>query len=495
MKKFTLSILLIFSLCCGAKCFADEEFLQVFAYENDLARYTNSDGKVGIIQASGNILLPAIYDDISVFDQNGLAITSRTVNGESYCGLIDQSGSMLVDDHMFCYIGALFHPNLGYSNQYGTYGARGNDGETYAIFPDGTIAKYPDHSILNGNAFLDTLNMNSFFVQGSVFLRSADGWRLYDTEAKPLSSDAWDAYVPFPIGGGAVKKEELWGIIDHDGNLIVDYQYTICPKYTSHGIIVGNAMIAEEKTLWGMISLDGAKLLPLQFDHIAPVSEDRIAVAYGKKYGYMTSAFEWVIQPQWETASDFHHHAACVSDGSEICVIDDRGNKLIVLPDSSDKRVYISDCIAIYDESKETITLMNRSGEVVLFLDNTIVDLEAQAADGLLPIGIVNASEIDFGYLNLDTGEVKIEPQWCETENFEDGFAIVCYGKSKLYGVVDMNGDYIIDPIYSSISRIKEVNSIYFETEIESEDTYHYYVYNSSGEIIQCIHDTTPANG
>lgn len=495
MKKFTLSILLLISLCCGAKCFANEEVLQVFAYENGLARYTNSDGKIGIIQASGNILVPAIYDDINVFDQNGLAITSRTVNEVSYCGLVDQRGSMIVDDHMFCYIGALFHPDLGYSIQYGTYGARGNDGETYAIFSDGTIAKYPDYSILNGNAFFDTLNMSSFFVQGSVFLRSADGWRLYDTETKALSSDAWSAYVPFPNGGGAVQKEELWGIVDHNGKLIVDYQYTICPEYTSYGIIVGNAMIAEEKPLWGMISLDGAELLPLQFDHIAPVSEDRIAVAYGKKYGYMTSAFEWVIPPQWETASDFHHHAACVSDGSEISVIDDRGNKLIDLSDSSGKRVFISDCIAVYDESKKTIVLMNRSGEVVLFLDNAIIDLEAQVADGLLPIGIINASQIDYGYLNLDTGDIRIEPQWREIENYENGFAIVCYGESRFYGVVDTKGNYTIEPQYSSISRIKDVNIIYFEAEIESEDAYDYYVYNSSGEVVQYIHYTTPLNG
>lgn len=495
MKKFILSILLLVSLCYGATGFADEEVLQVFAYENGLARYTNSEGKMGIVQASGNILVPAIYDDISVFDQNGLAITSRTIHEESHCGLIDQSGSMIVDDHMFCYIGALFHPKLGYSNQYGMYGARGNDGETYAIFSDGTVTKYPDHSILNGNTFLSTLNMSSFFVQGSIFLRSADGWRLYDMDAKPLSPDTWNAYVPFPIGGGAVQKEDLWGIIDEDGNMIIDYQYTICPEYTSHGIIVGNAMKAEEKSLWGMISLDGTELLPLQFDHISPVSEDRIAVAFGKKYGYMTSAFEWVIQPQWKTASDFHHHAACVSDGSEIIVIDDRGNKLISLPDSSEKRVFISDYIAVYDESKKTITLMNRSGEVVFILDNTIIDLEAQASDGLLPIGIINASQIDYGYLNLDTGNVIIEPMWCKIENFEDGFAIVCYGESELYGVVDTNGDYVIEPIYSSLSRIKEINSIYFEAEIESEDAYHYYVYNSSGEAVQYIHYTTPVNG
>ena len=497
MKKITLSIsiLLFITLCCGAKCFADEEVLQVFAYENGLARYTNSDGKMGIIQASGNILVPAIYDDISVFDQNGLAISSRTVDQESYCGLIDQNGSMIVDDHMFCYIGALFHPNLGYSNQYGTYGARGNDGETYAIFSDGTIAQYPDRSILKSNAFLDTLNMSSFFVQGSVFLRSADGWRLYDTENKPLSSEAWDGYVPFPNGGGAVRKDELWGIVDHEGKLIVDYQYTICPEYTSYGIIVGNAIIAEKRPLWGMISLDGTELLPLQFDHIATVSEDRIAVAYDKKYGYMNSTFEWVIPPQWETASDFHHHAACVSNGSEISVIDDSGIILINLPDLSKKRVFISDYIAVYDESEKIITLMNRSGEVVLFLENAIIDIEAQVADGLLPIGIINTSQVEYGYLNLDTKDIIIEPQWCEIANFINGSAIVCYGENEFYGVIDTKGNYIIEPIYSSISRIKNVDFIYFEAEIESEDAYHYYVYNSSGEVVQYIHYTTPVNG
>lgn len=486
MKKHTITIIfLLISLCYGTISFANEEVIRVFAYENGIARYTNSDGKVGLIQASGSILVPAIYDDISVFDQNGLAITNRTVNGESYSGLLDQSGSMIVDDHQFCHIGAWFHPNLGYSNQYGEYVARGNDGETYAVFSDGTVTKYPDHSILNDNGFLATLNLSSFFVQGSIFLRSADGWRLYDRDANLLSPDIWTGYVPFPTGGGAVQKENLWGIVDPAGNLIIDYQYTVCPEYTSHGIIVGNAMTAGERPLMGMISVDGRVLLPLQFDHISPASADRIAVALGEKYGYMSSAFEWVIQPQWETADDFHHHAACVSDGSEISVIDENGKKLISIPDSSEKRVFISEYIAVYDESKKTIALMNRSGKVVLCLDNAIIDIEAQVNDGLLPIGIAHTSKIDYGYLNLDTGDVKIEPQWHEIENYEDGFAIVCCEKNERYGVVDTNGDYIIEPKYSFISRIEEVNGIYFETEIASEDGQHHYIFNSFGEEVQ----------
>ena len=337
--------------------------------------------------------------------------------------------------------------------------------------------------------------MNSFFVQGAIFLRSADGWRLYDRDMKPLSTDAWNDYVPFPMGGGAVQKEELWGIVDHDGHMIVDYQYSMCPEYTSHGIIVGNKTTAREKLLWGMISLDGAELLPMKFDHISPISEGRMAVAFDNKYGYMNSAFQWVIQPQWETAGDFYHHAACVSVGSEISVIDDKGNELIHLPDSSAKRVFLSDGIAVYDENKKAVTLINRRAEVVLVLNNAIIDLEAEATDGLLPIAIINGSQIDYAYLNLNAGEVKTEAMWREVGNYEDGYAIVCDGESERYGVIDTHGDYVIKPIYSSISRIKEVNSIFFEAEIESENAYHYYVYNGFGELVQYIHSITPING
>ena len=138
---------------------------------------------------------------------------------------------------------------------------------------------------------------------------------------------------------------------------------------------------------------------------------------------------------------------------------------------------------------------MNRSGKVVLCLDSAIIDIEAQVNDGLLPIGIAHTSQIDYGYLNLDTGDVKIEPQWHKIENYEDGFAIVCCEKNERYGVVDTNGDYIIEPKYSFISRIEEVNGIYFEAEIASEDGQHHYIFNSFGEEVQYVYYTIPSNG
>lgn len=495
MKKFTLPILLTILLCCAGMGVADEGFLQVFAYENGIARYTNHEGKVGIVESSGNILVPAKYDDIGVFDQNGLAITSKTVNDETYYGLINQNGITIADDTMFLHIEVSFHPDLGYSNQYGTYRAIGKDGESYAVFSDGTIAKYPDNSILNNNAFWATLNANSFFVKGSIFLRSAEGWRLFDMDSELLSPDVWSACIPFPIGGGAVQKDELWGIIDHNGKLVVDYQYTNCPQYTSCGIVVGHSIIAEGSPLWGVLSFDGQEVLPLQYDYISTVFDEKIVVAVNEKYGYMTSKFEWAIQPQWETASDFHHRAACVSDDGKTVVIDESGNVLITLHDTFGKSVFISDRIAVYDESKESITVYDRSGEVALILDHIIITPEAQEMDGLLPVGLVHNDKVSCGYLDINTGKIITEPQWCEIGNFENGFAIVQHREGNSFGVINSNGDYIIEPIYSSISRIQEVDGIYFEAEVASDDFYDYYLYNSIGEIVEYIHYATPLNG
>ena len=143
------------------------------------ARYVDIDGRIGLVNGSGEILVNAIYDDISMFDENGLAITTRTIDGETFCGLINKDGVQIVDDSAFCYIDVGYHSALGNSARYGVYEARTQNGKLCFLFADGTVGMYPDFSALGNTTREDAMNINSFFVNGSVFLRSVKGWCLY----------------------------------------------------------------------------------------------------------------------------------------------------------------------------------------------------------------------------------------------------------------------------------------------------------------------------
>lgn len=353
MKKAVIMCFLVVLVCCNS-CIADESIFQIYAYENGSAIFVSFDGKMGLITQSGEIIVPAMFDDIDVFDENGIAITTKINGNECFYGLLNQKGEIIVEN-CFTHLSRRRHSELGYSSKYGVYYAENQTGEGYAIFSDGTMIKYPEISFSSETNYLSTLNTSSFFVNKTVFLRINEGWMLFGVNGSPIVNEVWEDYIPFPTGGGAVKKNGLWGIVNQNGLLIVDYQYTGRPQYTPCGIVAGKQEARTGDTLWGMISYDGKEVLPFSFNSISTISENRIAVSVDGKYGYLNSNFQWVILPQWEYASDFHNQIAYVRFEDKVCLINENGKVIISFDDYFGKTIYWSRYIAAYDQYKRTI--------------------------------------------------------------------------------------------------------------------------------------------
>lgn len=482
MKRILFGLLTAIVLAFAVCGVAAEEIAQVFAYEDGVARYANADGKLGLVQESGVILTPAIYDEIGMFDPNGVAFTYRTVDGETYAGLIDRQGTQLVAPDAYVYIGIPYMCDVGYSNRYGVYNALGADGRRYAVFADGSATCLPDQMELgfSRSEFVD--NLASFFINGSMFLETADGWRLFDKNAQPLSEVAWEYAKAFPIGGGAVKQGGLWGVVDWQGRLLVAPQYDCILSYTPLGIIVCDTD-QEGRDFWGMLSTESGQVcLPLRYDDVFVASEDRLAVCENGQYGYMNSAFEWVVEPRWRWVSDFSDRAALVADESDTYMIDEDGQILIHFQDLNDQDIFWSGVAAVYDDVTNTVTVLNRGGETVQTIENVFISCEAHVADGLLLFAATDAEQAPLGYLSLNTGEIQIAPQWDKAEQFEDGFAIV--GRDGACGVIDREGNVVIEPVYSAIWRTEYTDTVYFEALLEHDAGIDYDVFNQYGEVM-----------
>lgn len=491
MRKMVLCMLMAALLAYGmAWAAAEDDIARIFAYEDGVARYANEEGKIGLVGESGDILAPAIYDEIGMFDENGLAITFREVDEASYYGLMDRNGRMVVDDRDYTYIGVgyagyLMHCN---TNRFGVYGAMGRDEQSYNIFADGSVARFPDRETLDNT---NEWNRNAFFIEGSILLRARNGWRLFDTDGVPLTDDVWEACEAFPVGGGAVKKDGLWGIVDARGNLTVDCQYDWM-SYTDFGVLV-RARDEAGQLRWGMISpVTGEIIVPLIYDGIAALSESRMAVKADGLWGYLNEDYEWAISPRWEEAHDFSDRTALVADGSGEYLIDENGQVIVDFQAFPDGETYFSsDYIVVGDKVERTIIVLDHSGETVLTLTNaTFNGEEADISDGLLPIAFWG-EEQGVGFLSMETGEMALPPRWDEADNFEDGYAIV--RKDGLYGVIDREGNEVIKPIYSFIHRVETVERVYFDAYIELDAVgghgvlCEYDVLNEAGEVMSCV--------
>jgi len=482
MKRIIIPVLILI-LLCGIVCYA-EDVEQVYAYMDGIARYRNAEGKLGLLKEPGTVLVAAEYDYIGFFDQNDLAPVSKTVNGEESWGLINRDGKTLMESDQFSYICEREHSELGCSGQYGSYYAKGKNGEEYVVFADGTVNRFPDQNALNLTDLQAEHNSDFFFINGSIFLYTGEGYRLFDINFQPLFPEAWSNCIPLPSGGGCVQKDGgLWGIVDCAGKLTVDYLYDWMIS-TDWGIIVKGQ--GSEKGQVGMISCEGKELLPLEFEDIAAPSENRIAVFQNGKAGYMNPELEWVISPQWDGAGMFHNGLAVVYNRDRKSVIDENGRTVLVLP-NQELRILRSVQIAVCDDEKKWLTLYDREGKMISEIQDVYFPDSIEEKSGLLAVYLDNGEDQPVAAaVNIDTGEVISKPEWKTIEPFENGYAVVNCGEEaepKL-GVIDADGKYILKPEYSSVSQADGV----FYADKEYEDSCDSFIFDTHGEILESMH-------
>ena len=482
MKRIIIPVLILI-LLCELVCYA-EDIEQEYAYMDGIARYRNAEGKLGLLKEPGIVLAAAEYDYIGFFDQNGLAPVCKTVNGEESWGMISRNGKKLIESDQFSYICEREHPGLGYSGQYGSYYAKGKNGEEYVVFADGTVSRFPDQEELNLTGLQAERNSDFYFINGSIFLYTDKGYRLFDKNFRLLSPETWSNCIPLSSGGGCVQKDGgLWGIVDSTGKPTVDYLYDWMIS-TDWGIIVKGQ--GSEKGQVGMISCEGKVLLPLQFEDIAVPSENRIAVLQDGKVGYMNPELEWVISPQWDGAEMFHNGLAVVYNRERKSVIDENGRTVLDLS-NHELRVLRSVQIAVYDEEKKRLTLYDREGKMISEIQNVYFPNSIEEKSGLLAVYLDNGEDQPVAaVVNIDTGEVISKPEWKTIEPFENGYAIVNCGEEEepKLGVIDADGKYIVKPEYSSISQTAGV----FYADKEYEDSSDSFIFDTHGDILESMH-------
>ena len=493
-------MLLMIMIVSGCVCACTEANIQqIFAGDGGVARFVSAEGKMGLMDESGKILVPAIYEDIDIFDENGIAITERSEGEEVFWGLIDRRGRKITEND-YSIIARQRNAKLGWSSGYGTYYAQNAEEKEkeIALFADGTSAEYPSSVFLESETNVDVINAESFFVQGSVFWYTKEGWKLFDKTAKPLNEDVWEYYVPFPEGGGAVEKNGLWGIVASDGRLVVDYSYAGWqPQYTPYGIIVSEDEEGTNCKKNGVISFTGEEILPIEYDYISTFSEGSAVAALHGKYGYVDKDFRWTIEPQWEAAGPFSAGMAAVKKDGFTHLIDLNGNIVFSCAEEEmqGKTICWDECIAVCDSMKGTITLYDREGEVMHFFRNVWLPHTAETKGKMLRIIETSNNEAQYGYLDLSAGKMAIPPTLYSAEDFAEGFAIVRPTETQGYGVIDSEGNYVIAPEYELITRVCDCGGIWFDAYTETENSFDHYTFNRDGEVIKHIHSDTPSNG
>lgn len=190
---------------------------------------------------------------------------------------------------------------------------------------------------------------------------------------------------------------------------------------------------------WGYINSKGEVVIQPQFEQVWFFSEGlAVACIENDKCGYIDNTGKFAINPQFQRALRFSEGLAAVIIEGKIGYIDKTG-KIAINPQFSGSwnfelctfseglaRVQVGDKIGFVDQA----------GKIVI---NPQFENASPFFDGLAAASIGNK----FGFIDKD-GKININPQFDEAQPFINGLAAVRVGRQ--FGYIDKTGKIVINP-------------------------------------------------
>jgi hypothetical protein len=197
----------------------------------------------------------------------------------------------------------------------------------------------------------------------------------------------------------------------------------------------------QQDRKWGFINSKGNVVIQPQFERAFFFSEGLAAVCIeNDKCGYIDETGKFVINPQFRAALRFAEGLAAVEVEGKIGYIDKTG-KLVINPQFD---AVHSDGFGLHTFSEGLARV--KVGDKFGFIDKTgKIVINPQFEDASPFFEELAAVEIGGKYGFVDkTGKIVINPQFEDAQPFTNGLAAVRVGKQ--YGYIDKTGKIAINP-------------------------------------------------
>lgn len=248
----------------------DSTFEWVYKFENGLARFLSTKGHLGIVNTSGEIILPAIYEKIYPDENNGFII-GDTLGNQGYVNCL---GDIIVP-YKYDFVGG-FNEGLmvvatgtkyGYVDTIGNWvldtiydDARGF-GDGVARVKMGDQWHFIDH---DGNivAELNYDNPLTGFVCNRAFIKNGDKIELINRAGAKIAEVNADSVYAYSEGYATFKKNERYGKLDTSGTIIVQPKFE--KLYSTHN----GVSVFEKNGKKGAIDTAGNVIVDAIYEYI-----------------------------------------------------------------------------------------------------------------------------------------------------------------------------------------------------------------------------------
>ena len=358
------------------------EALENYDSSNNLEYVSNilkvsQDGKYGIIDTNGNQVVDCNYDSITTL--KGVDNSLLTEVDGSY-GIVDNVGSVIINNEY-----ASIEP---ISDRYEEgYIVKNKDGKYGVINYSKTVALETEYD-----------DIKNAYGNGKYYIvKEGNDWKIVDTDGKEYLSGKYDDILDINGENAIVENDGKFGVVSiSDGKNVID------AKYDSITYASTNKYIVMQNSKSGIIDSDGNQLIELQYSSL--VYRDYADLYEGVKEDYtsdiidsnMTVRLSNVIITEWNSNGGYIR----VNDNGEYKYYNFR------LEERTNRELLTSNTIFLDRNEEGKYGFLDKNGNVVV---NYIYD---------------DASEQnDFGYASVK--------------------------QNGLWGAVDSRGQIAIAPSYT----------------------------------------------
>ena len=254
-----------------------------------------------------------------------------------------------------------------------------------------------------------------------------------DNFGRLVTAFEYDEGLAFNEGITAVKKNNIWQVINHKGETVEQ------TSATKMGIMENGFIPFRNKRLWGFLDESGQEIISADFRNTGSFSEGLCAVEFKRKVGYIRENGEWAIQPRFSFAGPFTNGVAVVKSGYQYGLINKEG-RFLLKPRYQKIELYPEEQL-IFARKKKGYQIFDWNAQRK---NRKSYPFLRPPSDGLIPF-----TRKGSGYLDFEGNEViKNDFKW--TESFQDGLARASLGSK--WGYIDHNGNWIIPPVLSRCS-------------------------------------------
>lgn len=391
---------------------------------NGMACVLNND-KYGFIDKTGSYTIEPNFDEVTDFSEKGLAVA--WYDKEAF--LINTQGAIVKALPSEVNAARKFHNGrAAVCTRHHKWGFINEEGK-YAIEPQ----YYDAMDFCNGMAAVKAQKYNNIYE-----------WGFIDTAGTMLIQPSFYYADSFSANGlTSVTHSTPFFVIDKTGQKAFDKTFTGTVHYLEDNLAVARKY--EGKVGW--LDKNGNWVLKPQFDGLSPLVNGLAAASINGKYGYIDKSGNWVIKPKFDHAYNFAANGlACVEVDDKYGYIDKTGN-IVIKPQFDLANDFADNGLALVKIEKDGYIDTNGN-----FVDYT-PQADNDNDDNISAAEQSNPETINNQYSLIDSTKMEaLKSKFADIEIIQ-GVIFANPKDSHLWGIIDNQGNFIVDPQFEKVSH------------------------------------------